>query len=225
MNNLIWINEKDLNYEDKFISKIKSKKKMSGCWCCGSDIKPITFEGEDIVINWSYEFNKVEFYMTKNYFKCFMTHYFYLMYYGEWGDVQEKPIVFMEVFADNLYKKSIKPFKVKDLYKYIKSKNEVKVVIYFETTIQKDPEKESYKEGNNIWISNIGGLYNIIDLSWEMNEKESIKYDKKKFFNYEIEEYINWKDFIEVCEETSKTAKELKKEKMKWEKFKFFYRD
>jgi hypothetical protein len=58
-----------------------------------------------------------------------------------------------------------------------------------------------------------------------MNEKESIKYDKKKFFNYEIEEYINWKDFIEVCEETYKTAKELKKEKMKWEKFKFLYRD
>jgi len=56
----------------------------------------------------------------------------------------------MEVYADQLHKKSIKPFKVKDLDKIIKSKNYAKIVIYFETTIQEDPEKESYKGGNNM---------------------------------------------------------------------------
>ena len=225
MSNLIWINEKELNSENNFISKIKDKKNISGWWSFGSDVKPISFDGEDVVINWSYEFNKVEFYMTKNYFKDFIVFYFYLIYYGEWGEIQEKPIVFMEVYADQLHKKSIKPFKVKDLHKIIKSKNYAKIVIYFETTIQEDPEKESYNGGNNMWISSLGGLYNIVSPSWELNEKLSIKYNNKEFFEYKIEEYIDWKNFIEIYKETAKTAKEMKENKIKWEKFKFNYSD
>jgi translation initiation factor IF-3 len=56
----------------------------------------------------------------------------------------------MEIYGKNFYKKSLKPFKVKDLYKFLKQNDEVKIVIYFETTIQQDPEKESYRENNNI---------------------------------------------------------------------------
>jgi len=225
MNNLIWITEKELNYENKFISKIKEGKKLLAYWYCDNWIKPITFEGENIVINWSYEFNKVEFYMTKEYFKGFIINYFYLMYYGEWGNIQEKPIIFMEIYGKNFYKKSIKPFKVKDLYKFLKQNDEVKIVIYFETTIQKDPEKESYNRDDNIWMSNLGGLYHIVDIAWELNNKSSIKYEKKKFFSYDIEEYVDWNESINIYKETAITAKEMKKNKMKWEKFKFCYSD
>ena len=225
MNKLIWINEKELNYEDKFISKIKGKKKITGLWACGRHIKPITFENENIVINWSYEFNKVEFYMSNEYIKNFLEYYFYFMYYGEWGEVEEKPIIFMEVFAENFYKKSIKPLKVRDLFKNIKSKKEIKIQIYFEPTIQMDPESEYYRSGHNMWISNLGGLYDIVDPYWELNNKPSIKYENEKIFNYKIKKYIDWIDFEKIYLETAITAKELKKEKMKWEKFKFNYSD
>ena len=225
MNNLIWITEKELNYENRFVSKIKGNKRISGYWCCFNDVKPITFDEENIVINWSYEFNKVEFYMNKEYFENFIINYFYLIYYGEWGNIQEKPIVFMEIYGERFYKKSIKPFKVKDLYKFLKLNKEVKIVIYFEITIQEDPEKESYKTNNNEWISSLGGLYHIVDIAWELNNKQSIKYEKKKIFNYEIKEYINWNEFMSIYKETAITAKEMKKNKVKWEKFKFYYRD
>ena len=180
MNKLIWISEKELNYENKFISKIKNIKKISGYWSHFKDIKPITFEGENIVINWSYEFNKVEFYMSSEYFKDFIVYYYYLMYYGEWGNIQEKPIVFMEIYSNNFYIKSIKPFKTKDLYKFLESKNDIKIVIYFENMINRN------KDNENIELANI---------NWELNNKNCIKYDKKKIFNYEIENYIDWEDF------------------------------
>jgi hypothetical protein len=101
----------------------------------------------------------------------------------------------------------------------------VKIVIYFETTIQKDPEKESYNRDDNIWMSNLGGLYHIVDIAWELNNKSSIKYEKKKFFSYDIEEYVDWNESINIYKETAITAKEMKKNKMKWEKFKFCYSD
>ena len=189
MNKLIWISEKELNYENKFISKIKNIKKISGYWSQFKDIKPITFEGENIVINWSYEFNKVEFYMSSEYFKDFIVYYYYLMYYGEWGNIQEKPIVFMEIYSNNFYIKSIKPFKTKDLYKFLESKNDIKIVIYFENMINRN------KDNENIELSDLGGLYHIANINWELNNKNCIKYDKKKIFNYEIENYIDWEDF------------------------------
>jgi hypothetical protein len=71
----------------------------------------------------------------------------------------------MEIYGEKFYKKSIKPFKVKDLYKFLKLNNEIKIVIYFETTIQEDPEKESYKTNNNELISSLGGLYHIVDIA------------------------------------------------------------
>jgi hypothetical protein len=48
MNNLIWITEKELNYENRFVSKIKGNKEISGCWCYDNDVKPITFDGENL---------------------------------------------------------------------------------------------------------------------------------------------------------------------------------
>ena len=175
MNKLIWVSEKELNYENKFISKIKNTKKISGYWSQFKDIKPITFEGENIVINWSYEFNKVEFYMSSEYFKDFLVYYYYLMYYGEWGDIQEKPIVFMEIYSNNFYIKSIKPFKTKYLYKFFESKNDIKIVIYFENMI------DGNKDNENIELSDLGGLYHIANINWELNNKNYIKYDKKKY--------------------------------------------
>lgn len=174
MNKLIWISEKELNYENKFISKIKNIKKISGYWSHFKDIKPITFEGESIVINWSYEFNKVEFYMSSEYFKDFIIYYYYLMYYGEWGNIEEKPIVFMEIYSNNFYIKSIKPFKTKDLYKFFESKNDIKIVIYFENIININ------KDNKNIELSDLGGLYHIANINWELNNKNYVKYDKKK---------------------------------------------
>ena len=192
MNKLIWISEKELNYENKFISKIKNIKKISGYWSHFKDIKPITFEGENIVINWSYEFNKVEFYMSSEYFKDFIVYYYYLMYYGEWGNIQEKPIVFMEIYSNNFYIKSIKPFKTKDLYKFFESKNDIKIVIYFENMINLN------KNNENIELSDLGGLYHIANINWELNNKNCIKYDKEKIFNYEIENYIDWENFKNI---------------------------
>jgi hypothetical protein len=64
-----------------------------------------------------------------------------------------------------------------------------------------------------------------VDLAWELNNKPSIKYEKKKIFNYEIKEYINWDEVVNIYKETSITAKEMKENKVKWEKFKFYYRD
>ena len=204
MNKLIWVSEKELNYENNFISKIKNIKKISGYWSNFKDIKPITFEGENIVINWSYEFNKVEFYMSSEYFKDFLVYYYYLMYYGEWGDIQEKPIVFMEIYSNNFYIKSIKPFKTKDLYKFFESKNDIKIVIYFENMI------DGNKDNENIELSDLGGLYHIANINWELNNKNYIKYDKKKIFNYEIENYIDWENFKNIYKENKIDFKKLK---------------
>jgi hypothetical protein len=64
-----------------------------------------------------------------------------------------------------------------------------------------------------------------VDIAWELNNKQSIKYEKKKIFNYEIKEYINWNEFMSIYKETAITAKEMKKNKVNWEKFKFYYQD
>jgi len=228
MNKLLWINEKELNEENIFISKLKTNIEISGYWVSNNDIKPITFENEDIIINWSYEENKAEFYLTDKYAESFAIYYFHLMYYGEWGLLREKPIIFMEIASENETIKSKKPFKSKEILKYIKKKKKVNINIYFETTIQKDPESELYNEEENLWVSSLGGLYDIIYPSWEINGKKNIKLNKKEWkFNdnnkIKIKEYINWIKYEKIYKETALTAKELKLNKSNWEIFKFNY--
>jgi hypothetical protein len=56
----------------------------------------------------------------------------------------------MEIASENETIKSKKPFKSKEILKYIKKKKKVNINIYFETTIQKDPESELYNEEENL---------------------------------------------------------------------------
>ena len=228
MNKLLWLNEKELNEENMFVSKLKTSIEISGYWISHNDVKPITFEGEDVIINWSYEENKAEFYLTDKYAESFTIYYFHLMYYGEWGLLREKPIIFMEMNSENETKKSKKPFKSKEILKYIKKKKKVNINIYFEPTIQKDPENQLYYEEENLWTSSLGGLYDIIYPSWEINGKKNIKFDEKEWkFNeinkIKINEYINWIKYTSIYKETAITAKELKLNKLNWEIFKFNY--
>ncbi len=223
MNKLIWTNEIDLNKEEKFVEKLKPEEEIWNIWACGDFYKkPLTWDNNNIIINWNFYENKAEFFITEKHIKWFCNYYFYLIYYGEWGRLEEKHIVFIEIESEKIKRKEKKPIKTKDLFKFIKKNKKVKITIYFETTIQKDPEKESYKEYNNIWTSSIGGLYDVIDTSWEgfelYNSREWIFLEKK--INLDKDEG----DMIQIAEESAKTAKEMKENGKKWELFKYNYR-
>jgi len=222
MNKLIWINEVDLNKEERFIEKLKPEIEFLNIWSFGDFYKkPIMWDNNNIVINWNFYENKAEFFVTEKYIKWFCNYYFYLIYYGEWGQLKEKHIIFMEIESEKLKKKEKKPIKTKEVFKFIKKNKRIKMSIYFEPTIQEDPEKEYYKENNNLWISSIGGLYDVIDPSWEgfelCNLDEWIFLEKKEILDKKCG------DIIEIAKESAKTAKEMKINNKKWELFKYSY--
>ncbi len=163
--------------------------------------------------------------MTKKYAASITEIYFYSTYFGEWGDLEEKKIIFMEINTEKKNIKSKKPLKLKEVYNIFKNNEKSKMTIYFEPTIQKDPEKESYKSYNNIWISYLGGLYEIVDPLWEVEGKEGLEFKEDKWGIWKIEKYKNWKEMEDTFHETADSAKELKKYKNKWELFKFNYTD
>lgn len=230
---LIWISEKELNEENKLISKIKSNINIGGIWGTGNfDAKPISFEEkEELLINWSGEEIKVEFFLTQKYAEAFVTYYHYLIYYDEWGVLKEKPIVFMQMESEEEKKKSKKPYGIKEILKFIKKEKKVIITIYFETTITKDPESKTYREINNLEIAYLGGLYDITDPTLVLRTKHSekiAKTSKKKKWSYtnksiEIKKYKTWNEIAEIAKETAETAEKMKKNKQKWEIFKYNY--
>lgn len=223
MTKLVWISEFDLKKEEKFIKKLKPEEEILNIWACGDFYKkPISWDDNNIVINWNFYENKAEFFITEKHVKWFCNYYFYLMYFGEWGELEEKHIIFMEIESEKIVKKEKKPIKTKDLFKFIMKNKRVKIVIYFETTIQEDPEKESYEEYNNIWISSIGGLYDVIDTSWEGFELYNL--NEWKFLEKKVNLDEDDNLIMEIAKESAKTAKEMKKNNVKWELFKFNYR-
>ena len=228
MNKLIWIDEKGINLEKSILSKLKIKNSIIDVCCLGDfNTKPVSFEGEEenFIINWSGEQNKIEFYISTKFLNSFCEYYYYTMYYSEWGDVWEKPIIFMQMKSENQKIKTKRPFKLKEIINFIKKNKKIKLSIYFETTIIKDPEIEDYKEENNTLMLNIAGIYQIIETGIKLENKKFLKIEKKEWKmgnkNTKIKNYCNLKEYISICKETEKTSKEMKINKINW---KIFYK-
>ena len=216
MNKLIWINEKELNNEFKILKKIKPEIEFNDILSfLNFNKKPIFWGDYDIIINWSFEQNKVEFFLTEKYINWFCNYYFFLIYYNELGDLKEKSIIFMELESENKKIKNKKPFKIKEILFFMKKNKRIKLSIYFEIIIKECIEKESYFE-----LNNIGGLYDVINNSW--NNFKICKLIEWKFYKKKIniEKYKDWEDLIKISEESLNTVEDMKKNKLKWELFK-----
>lgn len=189
------------------------------------NFKPLTFEEEEenFVVNWSGEQNKVDFFISNKYKNSFCVYYHHTMYYGEWGNIWEKPIVFMQMRSEKTKIKSKKPFKIKEIQNFFKKNQKMKMTIYFEPTILGDPETEEYFNYNNIWISSMGGLYHITDPGIALGDKKPLTYSHKEWNlgakKIKINNYCLRDDYYKICEETAKTAKEMKINNTNWKIF------
>ena len=234
---LVSLTAKQFKKEKKLFNSINSSKSIIGLWTAGGfEDAPLSFKNTDIIINWSLLEIKAEFFVNSIERSTFLPFYFNTIYYGEWGELEEKPIIFMEIETEDGIFKSKTPFKFRELWGFLK-KN-IKLTIYFESVLLEDPEKKSAWEGNVDWISHVGGLYNVIDLSYwiENNEVKLIedesepdvnsgeKYTKNIWFlsvnrsiNVDFYDYNN--EIKEVAFETLTTALEMKKHGLNWKKF------
>lgn len=197
--------------------------KINGVWCC-SDYKtrPITFDGTNIIINWSYNELKLEFFGDENSIESILEFYTNSLKYGEWGEELDKPIIWMKIETKYDSFKSKKCINEEKIRKFI-NKNFFKITIFFETTIQGSPFEKDYLTSNSYWISCIGGLYYIADLYLYI-EKDDIVVEGELYNNnkspFEVKDYRQ-EDLYEYSLETAETAKELFKYSKKWEIFKF----
>lgn len=227
---LISLNINELIKEEIFIKKLKTKKKITGIFCLGdSKEKPITFKNfeDKILINWCFSNLKIEFFIKSEFIKEFIHLYHRIVYYNEWGDISEKPIIYTELITKKNKIKIKNSFKSTDLWELIKKEKEIYLLINYETTIGHNPEKICSK--HDIWLSYIGGMYEITDVLYFIEEKEEIleyKEYKKNFFEiFNKKKKILKDDLInlnKIIEETSLTARDLKI-KGNWEIFKYEY--
>lgn len=183
---------------------------MGGCFR-----KRIKFQKSKLTININLEKLYIEFLVPKKETAIFLDVYWLKMLHGEWGQIAEKPIVFMEMKTKQFNIKSKTLMRPTEIIKLIKTSNKTKISIYFETTIPIDPISIDYKTKNNMWVSYIGGIYDFV------NPEFSIENETQNIIDQEIEniENIDKKKFDKICEETAKTAIEMRINNLNWKKF------
>lgn len=223
MNKLIWINEEMLNEEKRFLKKKKPEKIIKGLWGFGDpNEKPICLD-KNFIINWCFIEKKVEFLVTEEYVNSFCDFYLHLIYYGEGGILEEKRIIFMQVETFNLKKKSKKPFRIKEIFNFLKKYKKIKLIVFFESTINWNFNNENENKENIAMLSDIGGMVDVVLTYWENFEKcrtEDLRIHKEK----EEKERENAYKEMGIAKETVKTIHEMKKYKKNWEIFKFNFR-
>jgi hypothetical protein len=194
---------------DKSPDSRKTKKELTGLWACGNpDIRPITFKGTSIILNWS--FYKLEFIanFTQTDLEIFLPFYDGFMFYGEWGEEYTKPIAWMKVISENIEIQSKSPIKTNQLRNILQNATKIELSIAFEPILHDSPLRENYFSSNSYWINTFGGLYNIVDLLLYidiLDEEEGIEGElyHGNLPNYQNE---NWREY---SIETGKTAIEL----------------
>ena len=208
---------KEFKKDQNFLKKFKNKYTISGCYYMGEVCDLVEFKliKSRIFFNWEILNMRMEIFKEER--DILLNAYSRWMWIGEWGYKFEKPLIFMELITEEFTCKFKKILSVKDIFKLTNKSNIFNLNIYFEPIIEEDPKSLSYKKNNNIWISYVGGLYDIIDSDFWLETIEDGKLGIIERGTITKTKIINFKN---LCDETANTAIDMRKNiKCKWKLF------
>ncbi len=202
--------EKDHGKETKKEIFLKEKRNIQRFYMNSRLREEIKFPKTKSRIFIDYSENRADFYIDKDEIGLFLKFYWDMMYFGEWGDFWERPIIFMIVKTNAKTYASKKTISPKTLLN-INNSGDIKLSIYFELWV----ENPKHQNDKGMCWTYIGGLNNLLDPSlsivWEDN-------------NLEEDEIANWPkistyEYREMAKETGITLAEMKAAKQNWKLF------
>lgn len=199
---------KEYNEDAKFLEKLEKKYILSGCYCTGTICDMVEFRLIKSKIFFKWENLSMTIAIFKEERSIMLEAYSRWMWIGEWGGEFKKPIIFMEIISENLNYKFKEILSVEKIFEITENFEIFNLRIYFETIIGEDPKESDYKEGNNMWIFYVGGMYDIIDPCFWLESTEGGEWTIVEEASVTETNSI-W--FRKLCEETADTAIEMRK--------------